>query len=179
MALSSAERQARYRAKHAEKIAAYRDANKARQDAEYRERHKEKIAIRAKKWNADNEEQAKANKQRWYEEHKAEVVARAKAWNKQNPWYRESVNAKVCAKRRMSQIKQMPSWANDFFISEIYDLAKRRTATTGYEWQVDHIVPLHSSVVCGLHTEQNLQVIPATINSMKSNRRWPNMPEGV
>lgn len=63
----------------------------------------------------------------------------------------------------------MPVWANKFFIDEIYALARLRTELTGIEWQVDHIIPLRSKIVCGLHTEQNLQVIPAIENARKSN----------
>lgn len=53
------------------------------------------------------------------------------------------------------------------------------TAETGIQHQVDHIVPLRHPLVCGLHCEANLQVIPALDNQRKSNRIWPNMWAGV
>lgn len=40
---------------------------------------------------------------------------------------------------------------------------------------VDHIVPLQSDSVCGFHTEQNLQLLVASDNSMKGNHWWPDM----
>jgi len=43
--------------------------------------------------------------------------------------------------------------------------------------EVDHIVPLKSSTVCGLHTQANLQILPSVDNSRKGNHWWPDMPE--
>jgi hypothetical protein len=84
------------------------------------------------------------------------------------------MNEKV-VRRNAEKLKATPSWANLFFIEEAYDLAQRRTEATGFQWHVDHIVPLRSKRVCGLHVEHNLQVIPARTNLAKGNRVWPFM----
>jgi hypothetical protein len=81
------------------------------------------------------------------------------------------------ARRRAAQLRATPAWANYFFLEEAYDLARRRTERTGFSWHVDHIVPLQGKTVCGLHVENNLQVIPGSINRSKGNRVWPYMPE--
>ena len=88
-------------------------------------------------------------------------------------------HAEYQAKRRATKLRSTPVWANRFFIEEAYDLAKRRTElkTGGHKWHVDHIVPLKSDLVCGLHVENNLRVIPAFLNASKGNRIWPDMPE--
>ena len=63
-----------------------------------------------------------------------------------------------------------PKWANLFFIGEIYDLAKRRTAALGVRFEVDHIIPLKGTEASGLHVENNLRVVPGKINREKSNK---------
>lgn len=52
-----------------------------------------------------------------------------------------------------------------------------RTSATAIPWEVDHIVPLNNDLVCGLHCEANLQVIPAIANLSKNNSWWPDMPD--
>lgn len=62
-----------------------------------------------------------------------------------------------------------PQWANKFFIREAYALAELRSAVTGFRWHVDHVIPIRNELVCGLHVENNLRVIPAVDNLRKSN----------
>ena len=111
---------------------------------------------------------------------------RAAGWRKDNPGKNAASVAKwdkahpgKAARYRARRFYATPAWANEFFIEEIYDLARRRTKATGIEWEVDHIVPLNSKKVCGLHVEYNLQVIPAKLNRSKGNRWWPDMPETI
>ena len=94
------------------------------------------------------------------------AIARSKKWKKANP-------DRVCEltmRRNARKKKATPKWANQFFINEAYHLAKLRTKATGFKWEVDHIFPLNSDIVCGLHVENNLQVIPAVMNNKKGNK---------
>lgn len=83
-------------------------------------------------------------------------------------------------RRRAVRIRAFAPFDREFFDlmeREAYRLCRERTRTTGVRFEVDHIVPLRSKVVCGLHNEHNLRVIPAIENNRKGNRRWPDMPE--
>jgi hypothetical protein len=75
--------------------------------------------------------------------------------------------------------KSKPDWfgeLDDFVMQEASDLCKLRKTATSIDWQIDHIVPLVSKLVCGLHVAANIAVIPAKMNQSKGNRYWPDMP---
>lgn len=73
--------------------------------------------------------------------------------------------------RRQEHVKRAtPSWANQFFIAEAYHIAKVRNQFLGGNWHVDHIIPLRGKNVCGLHVENNLQVIRSEVNLRKGNK---------
>lgn len=67
-----------------------------------------------------------------------------------------------------------PPWATYDSVSAIYrDAAERRSM--GEDVQVDHIIPLHGKLVCGLHVANNLEVIDRLANARKSNVTYPGM----
>lgn len=125
-------------------------------------------AARVKAWREANPDARK----REYLNNAENVKRRAKAWLLANPAKRRLFWANYRAKR----LNATPVWADKEFIgllyAEVHDLNRRGTRGC---FHVDHIVPLNSSLVCGLHTEQNLQVLPALENMGKSNRFWPDM----
>lgn len=80
------------------------------------------------------------------------------------------------AKRYADKTQATPAWASSAAIAAFYVEAARLTRETGVPYHVDHIIPLRSKLVCGLHHELNLQVMPGSENRQKSNSRWPDMP---
>lgn len=73
-------------------------------------------------------------------------------------------------KRRARKLNATPSWANSKSIRAFYKTALHLSETTGLTYHVDHIIPLQGKLVCGLHVENNLQVIPEFDNISKGNR---------
>jgi hypothetical protein len=97
-------------------------------------------------------------------------------WRKTVAKWRVANKAKMNAlskKYKHSKRKAMPKWANQQKIEEFYFAADFLGMVTGEWHHVDHVVPLQSDVVCGLHCEGNLQVLTATENLRKSNLVWP------
>lgn len=160
----SSSRGAKYYRAHVEeksaKSRAVYEANKAARN--------EQIA----RWQKDNADRVRENKRRYREANKQAIAAKNSEWARNN---RAKLQARD-SKRRAAKLRATPVWADDFAIQEAYDLAQLRTAMFGFGWSVDHIVPLRSPLVCGLHVEHNIRVIPTVENKAKGNRYWPDMP---
>jgi len=117
-------------------------------------------------------EERKASRKLWLDANRDEVRRKAREYAKAHP---EVLNKNTRA-RVARKLQATPAWANEFFIAEAYALAKLREKVCGGKWHVDHIVPLRSKQVCGLHVEHNLRVIRAEENWAKNNKHWPDMP---
>jgi hypothetical protein len=89
--------------------------------------------------------------------------------------WRESNKDKNCFKSnkyRVSKLKATPKWADLKEIEYFYRLSQQLTELSGgfVKHHVDHIVPLKGKNVCGLHVENNLQVLIDKDNLKKSNK---------
>ena len=72
--------------------------------------------------------------------------------------------------------KAWPEWCathKDF--KRIYDMA-RVMRKRGFAVHVDHIIPICSDIVCGLHVPWNLTILTEKENLSKSNTWWPDHP---
>ena len=141
---------------------------------------------RAEYFAAYNKSEAgRAAKERYYEANKNVVKARAtarpaeekrryqKKWARENTLY---VYAMTKARRRKHRAAT-PPWLTRRQKTEmrsLYQIAITMSRTTGEPYVVDHIYPLRSDVVCGLHVPWNLRVVTSAENLRKSNQLPPD-----
>lgn len=126
-------------------------------------------------------EDVKDNKHEWYQNNKEKVIATAQirpaeqlrayrnAWKENN---KVQIRADTKARRRKHR-EATPKWltrAQKSQIRQIYQIAITMSQTTGEQYVVDHIIPLRSDEVCGLHVPWNLRVITQEENLRKSNK---------
>lgn len=97
----------------------------------------------------------------------------SKAYLKAHPEYARAQTRK----RKAIKLKATPGWASEQEILKIYEQAVTLEKESGIKYHVDHIVPLRSRYVCGLHVQDNLQVLDALTNISKNNRFWPDMSD--
>ena len=122
--------------------------------------------LRVKKWAEANREAVARNSKTYADKNRTEVNGRIKDWKARN-------QAKVrfqTACRRAKKKSAQPKWVSASDLLKSYKQAKRLSDIIGIEYHVDHIVPLQSDTVCGLHVPWNLQIIPAWQNLQKQNK---------
>ena|SRR5213076_2589504 len=121
---------------------------------------------------AKNKDKILARKKAAYDAAPERFKARVSRWQKANPAICNAKNARYYAQKTSAT----PYWADEGKIKDFYETATGLGMLTGEWHEVDHIVPINSPLVCGLHCEANLRVITASENASKSNRYWPDMP---
>lgn len=130
--------------------------------------HRDSILLEVKANYLSNREDLLRVQKDYYYRTKEEHSVRAEKWRKDYP-------GRICEnnrRRRALKKKAVPIWATNERqeILELYDLRDILTKETGIPHHVDHIVPLNSKIVCGLHCLANLRVIPAIENKQKRNK---------
>lgn len=140
---------------------------------EYYENNKEKLLEQKRQYRKQNLEKSREYDRNRYAENRDKKLNLMRKWRQKNPDKMASNNAKHKAQKK----KALAPWANLNDIKKIYAAANRLTKETGINHEVDHIFPLNSDYMCGLHVETNLQILTEKENIKKGNRTWPGQLE--
>jgi hypothetical protein len=116
-------------------------------------------------WRDKNRESARRLNAKWAANNRGKVQAKNAKWWSANPEKRRF----YLAKRRAAELQATPPWADLDAIKAIY-AEQQFYIDLGLDAHVDHIIPLQSETVCGLHVAQNLRIILASDNRRKSNK---------
>jgi hypothetical protein len=138
-------------------------------DSSYKARwnlaNKERKAERNAAYRLEKREQILASKAEYRTLSKEKISLQQKAWAKKN---KTTINANA-AKRRAALLNRTPLWADKSYIADFYRAAEI-LSRGGVQFHVDHIIPLQGKLVSGFHVENNLQILPAHINTSKGNK---------
>lgn len=114
---------------------------------------------------------------------KEKELERNRQWSERNASYisqqkkkyylANKENLKVAKRKRYVERRQrIVKWdteLTELVYTEAADLIAKRKETTGFQWSVDHVVPLKGKLVSGLDVWNNIQVIPLSENKRKYN----------
>lgn len=136
------------------------DPESAREkDREWRRKNPDKVAQYAKTYRENNPRKCKESYRKYYYSNHKRLKERRQRWYQAN----KDKSAYYSAQRRAKKKQATPDWADQDVIKSFYLEAQYLGES------VDHILPLSSDLVCGLHCEFNLQTIPLRDNIIKNN----------
>lgn len=136
---------------------------KRQYDAAYRERYRAYIAEQKRHYLSDpeNNQRKIETQRRWRENH----PDADKNYHQENR-HKRALSARV----RSQRIRHAtPAWADFKAMKAIY----AEGAAKGLH--VDHVIPLNGKLVCGLHVENNLQLLSPEENSRKGAKFIPTV----
>lgn len=107
----------------------------------------------------------------WYRKNKERLKKQRQAHPNYKRKMRSAYEQYRKAKRKAYIYKNDPEI--QIRIDEIYNEMKRRNDAGG-DYVVDHIIPIQSETVCGLHVPWNLRVETRRSNSIKGNKYDPD-----
>ena len=135
-------------------------------------KNRDEVLARCRRYQEENSVAVSERRKRYKDRNKDQLRANSSEWAKSNRHLRNA----TLAKRRAAVRNAIPKWADLDEIKTLYELANTLSTETGIRYSVDHIVPIISDKVCGLHVANNMRVLELKENMAKGNRFWPEMP---
>ena len=135
----------------------------------WRDNNPEQSNASWKNYDSKNPEKRKAADQRYKERNRSVLRERRRIYVRDNL---DKVNA-TSRTRKMAHKQAIPTWYNEldeFVFTECCSLTQLRKNVTGFNWEVDHLIPIRAKVVCGLHVWNNFQCLPRSVNASKQNK---------
>lgn len=120
-----------------------------------------------RRYDHEKKDEIRARRLERYSRNKEKFRAQARSWAKENRHKASAANAKRRATLARAALNLSDDHKNEVY--DIYWLARDLKACTGYDYHVDHIIPLNGKGICGLHVPWNLQILPSHINQRKYN----------
>lgn len=140
---------------------------------EWKLKNKDKVKKASKEYYIKNKESINKKNREHYKQNKEQYKERVLSYRKNNhEYYEKQKEYRISnpekmrastAKYKASKINATPTWSDIDNINKIYNNCPK-----GYE--VDHIIPLQGSNVCGLHVSWNLQYLTVFENRSKGNK---------
>ena len=138
-------------------------ASHRKSDRKYRAKHRAKDIVHSKAWRLANQEQSNTSKRKWLLLNPEKRKASVRKWSQANP---ANIQARG-ALRRAQKLNAIPIWLTK---EQKKDMVETYKLAIANHLHVDHIIPLVSDLVCGLHVPWNLQLLSPRENLVKGNR---------
>jgi len=132
--------------------------------AEHQQLNKESISKYRKSHYKENSAKISERKKELYPRYK-ETISRYQEANKDNisNYWKSNRGMRNYHYNKYRAVEATPNWVDHEWLKLIYIHCPK-----GYT--VDHIIPLQSDIVCGLHVPWNLQYLTPVENSKKHNK---------
>jgi hypothetical protein len=131
--------------------------------------NKERHIATCKKWKSDNAESMHAQALKHRRENVESIRLYAKEYAAQNKDKR--VTWQMAREKAIKE--RTPIWTTEldlWLMEEAKELARLRTKVMGVKWVTDHIIPLQSPIVSGLHVPKNIRVVRDVENCRKHTK---------
>jgi 5-methylcytosine-specific restriction endonuclease McrA len=128
----------------------------------YRASHRETVNLRTRTW--------RDHHPGYYTDRYAYDSSKSKEWTKR---WKQANPARVALmqdRRGALLARATPTWAEAELIKQVYRKRDELSKVWNIDLTVDHIIPIQSDTVCGLHCWANLQLIERSDNGRKHNK---------